>query len=335
MNLKSALASAVLAFLALGLPAQTITIKIASQAPENTPIGAGLSKLASDFKRISNGQVILKVFHNGSQGDEEGMRQKMNTGLLDAALFDTFGLSHISPEAMALSAPAVIGDENELEAVLAKATPVIRRHIEEKGYQVGALTTVGWVRFFSRYVIKTPDDLRKYKIAVNPYEKELIELYKLAGLNIVMSPLTTMLQQLQAKSVDVFYTLPTYLSYQWTSFAGVASHMTDMRVCPVVGGIIFRKQSWEKIPAQFREAMLAATEAVGQQVSSDFLKKETTIIADLSRNGLTVVSVSDADRLAWRSEFAKAVAKGTGPVYTKEMMDLINQTLAEYRSSHK
>lgn len=335
MNLRYALASAALALLAFGLPAQTVTIKIASQAPENTPIGAGLAKLSADYKRISNGQVVLKVFHNGSQGDEEGMRQKMNTGLLDGALFDTFGLSHISPEAMALSAPAVIGDERELDAVLVKATPVIRRHIEEKGYQVGALTTVGWVRFFSHYTIKTPDDLRKYKIAVNPYEKELIELYKLAGLNIVMSPLTTMLQQLQAKSVDVFYTTPTYLSYQWTSYTGVASHMTDMRVCPVVGGIVFRKQSWERIPAQYREGLLAATEAVGRQVSTDFLLKESAIISDLSKNGLTVVGVSDSDRLAWRTEFAKAVEKGTGPVFTKEMMDLINQALAEYRSSHK
>jgi TRAP-type transport system periplasmic protein len=335
MNLKSALVSAVISFSAFSLAAQTVTLKIASQAPENTPIGSGLAKLAADYKRISNGRVVLKIFHNGSQGDEEGMRQKMNTGLLDGALFDTFGLSHISPEAMALSAPAVIADDKELVLVLAKTTPIIRRHIEEKGYQVGALTTIGWVRFFSRYSIRSPDDLRKYKIAVNPYETELIQLYKLTGLNIVMSPLTTMLQQLQAKSVDVFYTTPTYLAYQWTSFQSVASHMTDLRVCPVVGGIVFRKQSWEKIPPEFREGILAATEAMGDDVSREFAKKESTIVSDLSKNGLILVAVSDSDRLAWRADFAKAVEKGTGTVFTKEMMDIINSTLAEYRGSTK
>lgn len=335
MKLKTAaLAATILAF-ALSLGAQTVTLKIASQAPENTPVGAGLAKLAAEYRRISGGRVQLRVFHNGSQGDEEGMRQKMNTGLLDGALFDTFGLTHISPETMALSAPAVIGDKDELDYVLERATPLIRKRIEEKGYQVGAMTMVGWVHFFSRYPIKSPDDLRKYRIAVNPYEKELIQLYKLAGLSIVLSPLTTMLQQLQARSVDVFYTTPSYLAYQWSSYASVASHMTGLKVCPVLGGIVFRKQSWERIPSEYREGILAATEAIGDEIGLEFTRKEASIVSDLSKNGLTLVEVGETERQAWRADFAKAVEKGTGTVFTKEMMDLINSSLAEYRGARK
>jgi TRAP-type C4-dicarboxylate transport system substrate-binding protein len=321
--------------LAFQLQAQTVTLRIASQAPENTPVGAGLAKLAAEYKRVSNGKVVLKVFHNGSQGDEDGMRQKMNTGLLDGALFDSFGLSHISPETMALCAPAVIGDKSELDYVLQRAEPVIRKHIEDKGFHVGALTMVGWVHFFSRYPIKTPTDLRKYKIAVNPYEKELIQLYKLAGLSIVMSPLTTMLQQLQTRSVDVFYTTPTYLSYQWSTYASVASHMTDVKVCPVIGGIVFRKQSWEKVPAECREAIEAANAAAGLEIGAEFLKKEATVVTDLQQYGLVLVQTSDEDKILWRNDFAKAVEKGTGSVFTQEMMDLINSSLAEYRNGKK
>lgn len=319
-------------FLAVAsLSAGPLVLKLASQSPENTPIGAGLAKLAAEIKRISNGQVTLKVFQNSSQGDEESMRQKINTGLLDGALFDTFGLSHISPEAMALSAPAVIANQGELDYILKTAEPVIRQRIDAKGYHVMGLATVGWVRFFSRYKITTPDDLRKYRVAVNPYEKELMQLYKLAGLSIVLSPLTTTLQQLQARSVDVFYTTPMYLSFQWTSYRDVGSQMPDLKVCPVVGGIVLRAQSWEKIPDEFKAPIAAACDSITKELSQQFVEKEDQILADLGKYGLNPIPISPAEEAQWRTEFAKAVEKGTGTVYTKEMMDIINKAIAEYR----
>jgi TRAP-type C4-dicarboxylate transport system substrate-binding protein len=333
---KRALASGILSiFLAATAGAAPITLKLASQAPENTPIGSGMAKLASELKRISKGEILLKVYHNGSQGDEEGMRQKMNTGLLDGALFDTFGLSHISPETMALSAPAVIADQGELEYVLEKTKPLIRSKIEAKGYEVIAFATIGWVRFFSRYPIATPQDLRKYKVAVNPYEKELMQLYKLAGLTIVLSPLTTTLQQLQSRAVDVFYTTPMYLSFQWSSFKDVGNQMTGLKVCPVVGGIVLTKRAWEKIPVAIQGEVAAACEAIGQGISNEFISKEDAIISDLKKFGLREVAVDAAGAKVWQEEFAIAVEKGTGTVYTREMMDLISQATREYRSKSK
>jgi TRAP-type C4-dicarboxylate transport system substrate-binding protein len=332
---RSILAALAAMTLASFAAAEPIVLKFASQAPENTPVGSGLAQLASDFKRVTNGEVTLRVFNNSSQGDEASMRQKMDTGLLDGAVFDTFGLSHISPEMMAICAPAVIRDRGELDYILKKTNALSTSRIEEKGYKVLGYASVGWVHFFSRYTISNPDDLRKYRIAVNPYEKELMELYKLAGLNIVLAPSTTMLQQLQAKSVDIFYTTPMYLSYQWTSYQSVANHMTELKVCPVVGGIVLRKKSWDKIPAQYQQAIMDATANVAMKISDEFMQKEDGIVNGLTKYGLTIVPSTEAENTQWRDQFAEAVAKGTGKVFPKDMIDLINQSLAEYRGKKK
>jgi len=330
------LAAAIFLFAAAAAcAAPAVSLRIASQAPENTPIGAGMSKLAADVLKLSNGRVSLKVYHNGSQGDEEGMRQKMDTGLLDGALFDTFGLTHISPEAMAISAPALIFDQAELEYVMKTAAPFMRDKLAAKGYRSVAFATIGWIRFFSRYEIRTPADLRKYRVAVNPYEKELIQLYKYAGLSVVLAPMTTILQQLQAKSVDVFYTTPTYLSYQWSSFKDVGSRMVGLRVCPVIGGVILSNRAWAKIPEDLKGPFAEACVDAAESISSEFILKEDGIIASLKGYGLSETSLSDAELSLWREEFAMAVEKGTGTVYTKEMLDLIGKSIAEHRKARK
>jgi TRAP-type transport system periplasmic protein len=325
-----------LSFLAASIHADpAIILKFASQAPENTPIGAGMAKLGAEIKRLSGGGVVFRVYGNGSQGDEEGMRQKMDTGLLDGALFDTFGLTHLSPEAMSLSAPALIADQAELDRVMVDAIPFMRDKISAKGYHVAAFATIGWVRFFSRYDISTPDDLKKYKIAVNPYEKELMQLYKLAGLSIVLAPMTTVLQQLQSRSVDVFYTTPTYMSYQWSSFKDVGSKMVGLKVCPVIGGIIISNRAWAKIPDEIKSDFDAACDGVAAEISKEFTEKETVVIEGLKKYGLSEIPISEAQLGAWRTEFAKAVEKGTGTVYTREMLDLIRAAIAEHRRAKK
>jgi TRAP-type C4-dicarboxylate transport system substrate-binding protein len=126
-----------------------------------------------------------------------------------------------------------------------------------------------------------------------------------------------------------------YLSYQWTSYQSVANHMTELKVCPVVGGIVLRKKSWDKIPAQYQQAIMDATANVAMKISDEFMQKEDGIVNGLTKYGLTIVPSTEAENTQWRDQFAEAVAKGTGKVFPKDMIDLINQSLAEYRGKKK
>ena len=50
---------------------RTVTIKMASPVPENTPWGYFFNQLAADWRRITNGEVELIVYHNGVAGSEK------------------------------------------------------------------------------------------------------------------------------------------------------------------------------------------------------------------------------------------------------------------------
>jgi TRAP-type C4-dicarboxylate transport system substrate-binding protein len=119
----------ILAFLTVPLFAQRkVTIKIASPIPESTPWGRFLNEVANDWRKISNGEVDIIVYHNGVAGTEKDVVRSLRVNQIQAALLSTLGLYEISPEVMTLSCPFLIRDDDELDLVLSG----LRADLEEK-----------------------------------------------------------------------------------------------------------------------------------------------------------------------------------------------------------
>lgn len=322
-------------FFASVLMAAPITIKIAAQIPENSPIGMGLLKMAAAWKQVSGGTVIMKPFLGGALGDDESMRQKMNTGLLDGAVFTSAGMTPIVQDFMAISAPSLIRDRGEMAAALKAMEPILKRKLDEKGYAVLAMTPGGWIRLFSRSPIATPDDMRKQKLAVSPYDGALLQLFKVLGMNVVTVPSTSMLQQFQSRGVDVMYTSPVYFSYQWSSYSKVITSMTNLRLSPFLGCIIVKKSVWEKVEPATRAAIVEASEKVATAIETEMMSKEETVIKDLASYGLDIVEPTEADSKLWREAFSQAIDNDKVEAFPRESVALIRKAVADYRAQKK
>ncbi|MFW5745244.1 MAG: hypothetical protein ACOC2D_18375, partial [Spirochaetota bacterium] len=64
-----------ISFLILLLVAASVVVdaqvfRIGSAAPENSPWGRTLNRLAAEWQEISEGRVRVQVFHNAIAGDE-------------------------------------------------------------------------------------------------------------------------------------------------------------------------------------------------------------------------------------------------------------------------
>jgi TRAP-type transport system periplasmic protein len=323
-------------FLCGALSAQSVSLKMASQAPESSPIGQGLAKLAAEWSRVSGGTVKLKIYHGGSLGDEESFRQKMNTGLLDAGVFTSQGMSAVVPEFLSFSAPSLFASQDEFNYALDKLGPELRHKLEEHGMIALGLAPSGWIRIFSRTPVASPEDLRKVKLGINPYDNALIQFFKLMDMNIVTVQPSLLLQKMQAKSVDAFYTSPVYFSYQWTSYQGIISSMTDVRLAPFMGCLAMRKQSWEKVPERYRQALLDATARVAKEIESEMMAKEDSIITDLGAHGLNVVKPTARQAEEWQKTFSEGLSTNDSlKLFPPEMIGKIRKVVADYRAGKR
>jgi TRAP-type transport system periplasmic protein len=164
-NIKPLLLMFVFMMFTVNLSAAPVIIKLASIAPERSPWGVVLERLASEWKKITKGEVVLRIYHNGVAGTEEDILAKARLNQLQAGVITASGLSNLSPEVLALSIPFLIKDEAELDRALAGTADYMAEKISEKGFTVLAWSKVGWINFFSKKEVRTPDDLRATKLA--------------------------------------------------------------------------------------------------------------------------------------------------------------------------
>jgi TRAP-type transport system periplasmic protein len=331
---KIALLAALAAVAIASAAAKPVTLKLATAVPENTPWGQGLDKLAADWLALSEGLVVLKVFH-GTHGDTGSIRQKMDIGTLDAGVFDSVGLHMISPEVLALSIPSMIRDDKELDFVLAKADEYMRKKLDEKGYKLLAWSKAGWIRFFSKRPVVTPGDLKRMKLGVNANDQELQQAFKAQGYDIVPASMTSMVQALSTGAVDAFYTSPLLISTQWSAFAGLSPYMTAQPVAPFVGVVLMRKSSWAKIPDELKPKLALSLAAIAKQIDAEVAKKEAAGIAAMVKLGLKVPPLTPEAKAEWEAEYGKGMESGLGAIFPAEMVGLVSSALAEYRKSKK
>jgi len=212
-----------------------VTIRLASLVPENTAWGAAINKMAAEWSRITNGEVEVIVFHNGTAGGEGEVLRKLKINQIQAAVFTTMGVSAIMPEVMSISYPFLIKNDEELDVVMKKIKPQLDEKIKQNGYVTLAWACAGWIKIFSKTPVFTPDDLKKVKLATPPEDQQMIQAFRLMGYQIVPVALPDCLVSLRSGMIDAAYNSPIYVA--GNQLFGIAGNMANVNIAPFMGGI--------------------------------------------------------------------------------------------------
>lgn len=310
--------------------AHAITIRLGSVAPRQSVYGEALERMAADWARISNGQIQIRIFHNGIAGDMGDMVQKMRIRQLDAGVFVSSGMSIFSEKIMTLSMPFLIRDDAELTYVMSRVRDELEAAVAQRGFKVLAWSQAGWVKFFGREPIVYPDDLRDMRIASNPDEPELLRMWQILGFNPVGVPMSETLSALNTGMVNALYANGLGAAgYQWF---GVANYMTDMNIAPFLGAIIMDARVWERIPDNLKPALERSMRQMQDRLDQEVLELEQDAIETMQRFGLEIVDVPAAAERAWRRMAEQAAGSTVGSLFDRELYDTIVRLLEEYRS---
>jgi TRAP-type C4-dicarboxylate transport system substrate-binding protein len=307
-----------------------VTIKLASLVPENTPWGASLNRMAVEWAQASNGEVELIIFHGGIAGDEDAVMRKLKQNQIQAALFTSAGFSLISPEIMTLSYPLLIHNNEELDAVLARIKPEMEKKIQEKDFITLAWARAGWIKIFSKTPVMTPADLRKLKLGCNPDDLKMMQAFRAMGYQMIPVGLTDVLVSLKSNMIDAVYMSPVAVAAG--QLFTLAPNMSSLNLAPFMGGIVVHKRTWNSIPEKHRPALLAICKKVENEVDNSFAALEAEAIRVMTRNGLTINTLSRSQEQVWIKDMENYESRLVGQIFNNDMYRRISNILTAYRA---
>ncbi len=318
-----------LLLVAIAAASHAQVFRIGSAAPENSPWGRTLNRLAAEWTEMSNGRVRVQVFHNSIAGIEADMVRKMRIGQLQAVVLSSTGLSNFSESLLTLSMPLLIRTQEEFDHIFPQVEPELREQIREFGFRVMGWSTAGWLYFFSDEEMRVPDDLRTAKLAASPEEMDLVRAYQLMGFQPVPVPYTERLASLVSGLANSYLTVPILAAgFQWF---GATPNMLNLRVGPAPGAILMSERAYQRLPADIRDEMMVRAEEIAGSLNDDILELEQTAIETMVDFGLTVHEPTEAEEAVWITELQDSYDVTLGLVFDEEFFRTIQGMLDEFR----
>ncbi len=186
--------------------------------------------------------------------------------------------------------------------------PVLKKRLEEKGFVLLMWGHGGWVYFFTKDPVSTPEELKKTKLFVWAGDEQLVQQWKSLGFNPVPLAATDMMTGLQTNMIDAYPATPLLgLTLQWYR---QTPNLMGLGLAPLVGGLIVTKSAWKKVSPADQAKILAVCARTEQRLKVEVPRQDTTAVTEMEKRGLKVNPVKPADVAAFTKiadEFAAGI----------------------------
>lgn len=325
---------AALFFLLFALPVLRGTalareLKIATIAPQGSIWANRFDQFNEAVREKTGGSVEFKIYYGGVMGDDQSMYRKVRIGQLQGAGMTVTGLSEIVPDFRILSIPLLFNNYAQVDAATRAVLPLLKRKFSDNGLELLALTEVGFVYTMSALPLTSAADLKKAKVWIPDGDPLSLAFLQQAGVSPLPLTIADVLTSLQTGLINtVFSSYYGSIVLQW--FTKIR-YISDIPFGYAYGGLVVDGKVFNRLSAKERDIIeKEAAVAFGKGLQEDTRRSNREAFTTLQQNGITV-RVSDAQSrktyLSWRDAVIK---QDTGKLFSKEALDLVRRTLADY-----
>jgi TRAP-type C4-dicarboxylate transport system substrate-binding protein len=312
-------------------PLPALTLKFATLAPAGSPWVESLRRLAGDMARESGGAVTFQIYPGGVAGEEADLVRKLRIGQLQGAALTQLGLALLEPGLLALSTPFLIEGEEELDFVMAGVRQEFGDRLERRGYHLLSFTKAGWVHFFGRRAVAAPDDLRGQRLGLPDGDAVFVETWRRMGFNAFSLPFGDLLVGLQSGMVDAYYAPPAVAaSFQWFN---LTPHMSEMRIAPVIGGIILTDRAFRGLPEELRTRLRARFLELEAELNRGMAELEQDALAAMLRRGVVIDPATPELIRQWKRLGEQGAEVVIGRVFSRGDYELVAAQVEEHRKT--
>ena len=321
----------VLLAFAIGIaaPAQAAVIRMATLAPDGSLWDEIMSDMGAGWSEQTGGRVKLRIYAGGVAGDESDVIRKMRVGQLQAAALTTAGLADLDPSFTAFNIPMFFDSYEELNTVIRKVEPTLKRRLEKKGFVLLGWGHGGWVHLFTKSKVASVDELKKSKMFVWAGDDRMVQQWRSEGFSPVALAATDILTGLQTGMIEAYPTTPLLaLTLQWYR---MTPHMVDMGMAPLVGGIVMTKKAWDKLSDADRKAVMAVAREAETRLLQEIPKQDASAIEEMQRRGLAVVEITEKSREEFRATAERFADGMRGTVVPKDILEMVERERQAFR----
>ncbi len=330
---RRALAAGLAATLAAGAVAAP-KLKLGTLAPVGTSYHKTLMTMAETWRKESGGTVDLNIFAGGKLGGEAEMVGLMQVNSLQATMLTAVGLAEIEPGVTGLqNIPMGFHSLAEVDYVGERLHPLLQERMAKKGFVVLFWVDSGWVRFFAKEPILHPEDLRQLKLFSWSGNPAQVELYQSAGFDAKALETADIVPGLSTGLIDAV-PLPPFFAMA-AQVDTRAPHMLELNWAPLVGALVVRKETWEKIPAATRAKLLEAAAKAGEEIKATGRREMAESVVAMEKRGLKVQPVAPEVEAEWRAISEKVYPQIRGKLVPADIFDETMRLLAECRALGK
>ena len=287
-------------------------ISMATLAPQGTTWMRVFDAANRDLRRRSNGQLSMRWYAGGVQGDEAEVVRKIRTGRLDGAAITAVGLSHIYRPILAFMVPGIFPNPGGLVRARDTLRADIEHGFEAAGFSLMGFGGSGATRMFSRRLIRTPADLR----AAHPWQwrEDIIlpAMFAEVGVTGVTLQVPEVLSAIQTNRVDtVTCTALQGVALQWTT---QMQYMSERASGASLGAMVISRSVIQSLPADQQQLLREITTQYDTLLARNVARDDDAAAATLQQRGLQVVTLTDAERAQWNQVFTRTRTRLAGAI---------------------
>jgi TRAP-type C4-dicarboxylate transport system substrate-binding protein len=314
--------------------AEPSVFKLATIAPKGSIYHRQLQEMGEAYRKASSPQTRVIVYPDSIQGTEADTVRRMRIGQLDASMLTVVGLTEIDPAVAALQyMPMMFRSWEEVDHVREKLRPELEAKLAAKGFVVLIWGEGGWVQFFTKDPIAKPDEFKKAKIFAWSGDVVQASVMKSLGYQPVPIPLADILPAIETGMVDTVPVAPLWALVG--QFDRVTRHMLRINWVPIVGATVMRRQTFEALKPEAREALVAAARKAGAELRAHRAIQDEESIRAMEGRGLKVRPLTPELEQTWQAEAERAWPLVRGTMVPAETFDRVRIILGEYRKGAK
>lgn len=269
-------------------------IKVGVLAPEGTGWAKNIKKMTSEIKEATKGNVELKVYYGGSQGDEQDVLRKIRIGQLQGGIFTGKTLGEINGDVRVVELPFTF-NHNEAKALktMQAMAPYFNAKFEQNKFKNLATFGIGQVYFVTQKKVQDLNSIKSLKIWSwdgDPIVSTLFESMKLIGVPLA---LPDVLSSLSTGVVEAAYAPPIgIIALQWNT---KVKYMVDFPISYSIGAFVITSAAWSKISPADQKIVQDISKKYEGEINTGNAKDNVDALNAMKNQKIEFVKFSDAE----------------------------------------
>ncbi len=310
------------------LSASAATIKVGVLVPEGTGWAKIIKKMTTEIKEATKGNVELKVYYGGSQGDEQDVLRKIRIGQLQGGIFTGKTLGDINGDIRVMEIPFTFNNNRDKALkTLQNLTPFFASNFEKKGFKNLATFEIGQIYLVSQKKVTNLEAIKSLKIwswEGDPIVNTLFESMKLIGVPLalpdVLSSLTTgVIDAAYAPGIGI-------ISLQWNT---KIKYVVDFPIGYSVGSFVVTEKAWKNVSPADQKLVLDISKKYENEINNTNTKDNADAFNSMKAQKIEFIKFSDSDIKVAQGYRQEIVKKLKGKLFSEEALKKIEAELAK------